>query len=233
MSQKSQKNPIPSVATAQADPVTTTRLPKKRGRPVQNEADSRRQELIDKSALLFRTQGYDNTTVRDIAAAVGIQAGSWFYHFKTKHEILVAVMEQGMAASLADIEAIAVHSLPPRLAFERLVAAHLHTLLAPDHDYITVLLYEWRSVDKNSRARIIALKDKYEAIWDEVIAALHASGEWAMPTKFDRLLTFGALNWSAQWFKRGAGVSIEELAQQATQFILRTRADPVENTRGK
>lgn len=200
------------------------KLPKKRGRPTQNETDGRRQDLIEKSALLFRTKGYDNTTVRDIAAAVGIEAGSWFYHFKTKHEILVAVMEQGMSKSLAEIEAIAIHTLPPRQAFERLVAVHLNTLLAPNHDYIPVLLYEWRSVDRDSRARIIALKDNYEAIWDEVIVALHASGEWAMPTKFDRLLTFGALNWTAQWFKRGAGLSIEELAQQATQFILRTPA---------
>ena len=64
------------------------------------EDEGRRNELIAKSAKLFREKGYDKTTVRDIAAAVGIQAGSWFYHFKTKHDILVAVMEQGMTRSL-------------------------------------------------------------------------------------------------------------------------------------
>lgn len=204
---------------------TPTETPaKKRGRPAQSEGDGRRQELIQKSALLFRERGYENTTVRDIAAAVGIQAGSWFYHFKTKHEILVAIMEQGMARSLAEIEAIAVGQLPPRVAFEKLVAAHLHTLLAPDHDFIPVLLYEWRSVDPAARARIIALKDRYEAVWNEVIAALQRSGDWAMPTKLDRLFLFGALNWSAQWYKRGAGLSMEELSAQAVQFLLRTKA---------
>ncbi len=196
--------------------------PRKRGRPAQSESDSRRQELIEKSARLFRQKGYDNTTVRDIAAEVGIQSGSWFYHFKTKQDILVAIMEQGMTRSLADIEAIDIHALPPREAFRRLVAAHLNTLLAPNHDFIPVLLYEWRSVDKSARARIIALKDRYETIWDEVIAALYRSGDWALPTKLDRLLMFGALNWTAQWFKRGAGTSIEELANQAVTFILRT-----------
>ncbi|MDE2428289.1 MAG: TetR family transcriptional regulator [Burkholderiales bacterium] len=206
-------------------PLSTPPMQKKRGRPAQNESDGRRQELIEKSALLFRTKGYDNTTVRDIAAAVGIQAGSWFYHFKTKHEILVAIMEQGMRRSLEDIEAIAIHTLSARESFQRLVEVHLHTLLAPNHDFIPVLLYEWRSVEAQDRARIIALKDKYEAIWDEVIAALHSSGDWKMPTKFDRLFMFGALNWSAQWYKRGSGISIEELAQQAVQFILRTPAN--------
>ncbi|PHV07668.1 TetR family transcriptional regulator [Janthinobacterium sp. BJB412] len=195
---------------------------KKRGRPNKGEGGGLRAELIEKSARLFREKGYDNTTVRDIAAASGIQAGSWFYHFKTKQDILVAIMEQGMARSLAQIEAIGEQDLAPRAALERLVEVHLHTLLAPDHDFIAVLLYEWRSLDQPSRDRIVALKDRYEAVWDEVIGALHRSGDWAMPSRFDRLLIFGALNWTVQWFKPGSGADVKELAQQALLFILRT-----------
>ncbi|HEX2530139.1 MAG TPA: TetR/AcrR family transcriptional regulator [Burkholderiaceae bacterium] len=186
------------------------------------EDDSRRNELIAKSAKLFREKGYDKTTVRDIAAAVGIQAGSWFYHFKTKQDILLAVMEQGMARSLESIEAIVAQSLPPRETFRQLVRTHLQTLLAPNNHFIPVLLYESRSLDKAARAKIVALTDRYEAIWDEVIDALHRSGDWTLPTRLDRLLLFGALNWSAQWYRAGAGISIEELADQAIVFILRS-----------
>lgn len=199
---------------------------RKRGRPVQSEHDSLRKDIIAHSAALFRAHGYANTTVRDIAAAVGIQPGSWFYHFKSKQEILLAVVEQGMVRSLADLEAIAAEPLAPRAAFRRMVEVHLHTLLAPDHAFIAVLLYEWRSLDQPGRARIIKLKDRYEKLWDEVIAALHRSGDWAMPTRFDRLLMFGALNWTAQWYKPDGGGSLAELAEHAVRFILRT-ADPV------
>ncbi len=104
--------------------------PRKRGRPVQSANDSLRKNLIEKSAALFREKGYANTTVRDIAAAAGVQAGSWFYHFKTKQDILVAVVEQGMLQSLADLEAISSQTMTPRAAFTRLVQVHLHTLLA-------------------------------------------------------------------------------------------------------
>ncbi|NRR30943.1 TetR/AcrR family transcriptional regulator [Oxalobacteraceae bacterium] len=196
--------------------------PKKRGRPVKGEGGSLRAELIEKSARLFREKGYDNTTVRDIAAATGIQAGSWFYHFKTKQDILAAIMEQGMAQSLAQIEAIARLGLPARQTLLRLVEVHLQTLLAPDHHYIPVLLYEWRSLDPDTRGRIVCLKDSYEAVWDKTIAALHQSGEWAMPSRFDRLLIFGALNWTVQWFKPGSGADVQELARQAMLFMLRT-----------
>jgi AcrR family transcriptional regulator len=202
----------------------TAPSPKKRGRPQKGESGGLRAELIEKSAQLFRTKGYDNTTVRDIAAAAGIQAGSWFYHFKTKQDILAAIMEQGLERSLAEIEAIASQTLPPREMLRRLVEVHLHTLLAPDHHFIAVLLYEWRSLDEPARERLTALKDRYEAVWDRAIAALHHSGDWAMPSQFDRLLIFGALNWTVQWYKPGNGADVKELAQQAMLFILRTPA---------
>lgn len=43
-----------------------------------------------------------------------------------------------------------------------------------------------------------------------------------MPTRLDRLLMFGAMNWTAQWYKPGAGGGLEELAQHVVRFILRT-----------
>ncbi|TFW18884.1 TetR/AcrR family transcriptional regulator [Duganella callida] len=194
---------------------------KKRGRPQKGEGGGLRAQLIEKSARLFRTKGYENTTVRDIAAAAGIQAGSWFYHFKTKQEILAAIMEQGMERALAEVETIAAAPLSPSARLHRLVEAHLQTLLAPDHHFIAVLLYEWRSLDAPARERLIALKDRYEDVWDEAIAALHHSGDWDMPSQFDRLLIFGALNWTVQWYKPGVGADVPQLAAQAMRFILR------------
>lgn len=217
----------------QKNVATATAIPRKRGGPIQSESDSLRKDIIAHSAALVRAQGYANTTVRDIAAAVGIQPGSWFYYFKTKQDILLAVVEQGLAQSLAEVEAIAAQSLPPRTAFKQLVTAHLNTLHAPDHDFIAVLLYEWRSLDQPNRARIIKLKDRHEAIWDHVIAALHRSGDWAMPTRVDRLLMFGAMNWTAQWYKPGAGGGLDELAEHVVRFILRTEgSDPGFSLRG-
>lgn len=199
---------------------------RKRGRPAQDANEGLRRALIEQSARLFREKGYGNTTVRDIAAATGVHAGSWFYYFKTKQDILQAVIEHGLTVALADIEAIDIEHLPPREAMRQLVRAHLYTILAPHQDFIPVMLYEWRSLDAQAQERIIALKDRYEDIWTRVIERLRASGEWAHPTPVDRLLMFGALNWTAQWYQAGAGISIDALADQAVLFILRTPPQP-------
>lgn len=203
-----------------ADP-SPPAAPRRRGRPARGESDSLKPLLIAVSARLFREKGFDNTTVRDIAAAAGVQAGSWFYHFKSKQDILQAVIEQGMQQALSRIEEVAALRLPPRAAFQRLVHTHLETLLSPGQDFVYVMLYEWRALDAEAQLRIVAAKDRYEALWDGVLRELQASGEWPAPGQLDRLWLFGALNWSAQWYRRDAGVSIDELAQSAIRFLLR------------
>lgn len=184
--------------------------------------DDRRSELVAISAKLFREKGYEKTTVRDISAAAGIQSGSWFYYFKTKHEILVAVIEEGMRQALSLMEEIAGDRAAPREKFRKLVNAHLRIVLLPDQHFIPLLLYEWRSLGRSERKRVVAIKDRYEAIWDKVIAELRKSGDWSMPTHVDRLFLFGALNWTAQWYRPAEKLSIEQLAERAITFCLRT-----------
>lgn len=193
----------------------------KRPRNARGE-DDRRSELIAISARLFREKGYEKTTVRDISGAAGIHSGSWFYYFKTKHEILVAVIEEGMRQALSLMEEIAADLSPPREKFRKLVNAHLRTVLLPDQHFIPLLLYEWRSLGRTEKKRVVAIKDRYEAVWDKIIADLRKSGDWSMPTHVDRLFLFGALNWTAQWYRPNEKLSIEQLAERAITFCLRT-----------
>ncbi len=182
----------------------------------------RRGQLIRESARLFRQKGFEATSVRDIAAATGLQSGSWVYHFKTKQDILAAVMEEGLQRALERIEAIGREQLSPREQFRALLRAHLDTILAPGQDFIPVLLYEWRALAKKSRPRVVALQRRYEAVWDQAIAQLQHSGEWAQPTRIDRLLMFGALNWMAHWYRPNGPFDVAQLAEEAERFFLRT-----------
>ncbi|MDQ1341934.1 MAG: TetR/AcrR family transcriptional regulator, cholesterol catabolism regulator [Pseudomonadota bacterium] len=194
----------------------------------------RRGQLIRESARLFREKGYEATSVRDIAAATGLQSGSWVYHFKTKQDILAAVMEEGLQRALERIEAIGRDQLPPREQFRALLRAHLDTILAPGQDFIPVLLYEWRSLEAKSRPRVVALQRRYEAVWEKVIAQLRRSGDWVQPTRVDRLLMFGALNWMAHWYRPDGPFDVSELADEAERFFLRSpraRAKPAARPR--
>lgn len=184
------------------------------------EEGNRRAELIRTAGRLFREQGYDATTIRDIAAAVGMRSGSPFYHFKSKQELLKAVVLEGMQAALAAIEAVAARRLGPRETFQSLIRAHLDTILEHGGDFVPVLLHEWRSLSDESRAEIVATKDRYEAIWQKTLQDLKQAGLIRDDSSLARLLIFGSINWTAQWYRADGKLSIDQLAQRTAEFFL-------------
>lgn len=182
---------------------------------------NRREDLLRVCARLFREQGFDGTSIRDISQAAGMHSGSPFYHFKTKQEMLVAVMEQGLTQGLRHLEAVAALRLPPAEKFRKLVRAHLETLCGDGHDFIPVMLYDWRSLNPANRRRVIALKDRYDALWQKVTDELQAEGVMPGDAQLARLFTFGVLNWTARWYRAGGRKSLDEIAEEAAGFLLR------------
>lgn len=194
---------------------------KSRARRLHNGDGNRRPELLRVCARLFREKGFDGTTIRDISSAAGMHSGSPFYHFRSKQEMLVAVMEQGLEEGLRRIEAVMASKAPPEEKFARLVRAHLGTILEDGNDFIPVLLYEWRSLTPANRRRVIALKDRYDALWQRMIDELSHAGRIAGDAQLARLLVLGAVNWAGQWYREGGRLTLDEVASQAARAFLR------------
>lgn len=211
----------------QAATATLPKRPRGRPRKTVDERDdgNRRQALLATAARLFRRQGFDATSTRDIAAAVGMHSGSPFYHFKSKSALLCAVMEAGMQAALAR-QASAVQDVPPGPVqavqqMRRLIRAHFDTLHGRGNDFVPVMLYEHRSLTVPQRASLAQLQAAYEAAWTPVIEALHRSGHLHAPVKLSRLLILGALSWTVQWFNPKKGASLDELTDACMALFLK------------
>lgn len=193
----------------------------KKARKKRPHDGNRREDLLRVCARLFREQGFDGTSIRDIAQAAGMRSGSPFYHFKTKQEMLVAVMEQGLTEGLRRSEAVAALALPPERKFKQLVRVHLGTICDEGNDFVPVMLYDWRSLTPANRRRVIALKDRYDALWQKMIDELQREGIAGGDPQLARLFTFGALNWIARWYHDGGRRSLDEIAEEASRFLLR------------
>ena len=61
---------------------------------VVKEAAERRNEILDVAERLFATKGFDNTSTNDILNEIGIARGTLYYHFKSKEDILDAMIER-------------------------------------------------------------------------------------------------------------------------------------------
>jgi TetR/AcrR family transcriptional regulator, cholesterol catabolism regulator len=191
-----------------------------------NGNDNRRGDLVRAAAQLFRRKGFEGTTIRDIAGAVGMQSGSPFYHFASKHELLLAVMEEGLRLGLERTHAVIEEpGVPAAERFRRLVRVHFGILHETGSDFIPVMLYDWRSLPAQHRRRIVELKDRYDAIWQATLDDLHAEGRLGADAHIARLMILGAINYSATWYRSRPpgrrGLDLETLAEQTTALFLR------------
>ena len=189
-------------------------------KPRRNNESNRREELLRVSARLFREKGFDGTSVRDISSAAGMHSGSPFYHFKTKRDILVAVMEEGLAEGLRKTEEVMALPLPPEQRLIRLIRAQIGTILEDENDFIPVMLYEWRSLSPADRRRIVALQDRYDALWQHLIDELQQLGHMPGDPQLVRLLILGAVNWTGRWYKGGGRLSLDEVAEGTARLFL-------------
>jgi AcrR family transcriptional regulator len=54
------------------------------------KAEETRERILDAALKLFRERGFDETTMRDIAAAAGVATGAAYYYFRSKEELVMA-----------------------------------------------------------------------------------------------------------------------------------------------
>lgn len=161
------------------------------------KADNRIQELLDEAAHLFAQRGYAATSMRDIALAVNMQAGSVYYHFASKEELLIAVYSAGVTQLEKATAAAMAKETQPWARLEALCRAHLEVVLK-DSDYAQVLIRVLPDDVPAVADRLRALRVKHEDSFRDAIAAL------PLPAGADRrmlrLMLIGALNWSLLWF---------------------------------
>jgi len=195
---------------------------------------NRRQALIRASARLFREKGYDATTVRDIAAAVGMRSGSPFYHFKNKQEILKAVMQEGLHQGFDRIGVALSKATTVQARFRALVRTQYGILHDDGSEFIAVLLYDWRSLPPESMQEIIRVKDRYDALWQETLRDMLQAGLLGAHSdphpatesdeKMARLMVMGAINFTVTWYKQKTApdqMDLDALAEATVRFFMR------------
>lgn len=203
-----------------AAPATTTSTPKTR-------SNNRIGELLDAAATRFASQGYHRTSIRDITSSIGMRAGSSYYHFASKAEMLLAVYEEGVSRVQASLERSLAESADDADPWQRLEAAlagHIAAVLDPSA-YARTIVTVLPSDVPELRAEITVLRDGYESQWRAFVDALDA------PVDPDLLRVFllGAANSTQVWYREG-GASPPAIAHFIID-VLRRPMDPERTTR--
>lgn len=172
-------------------------------------ADSARSRILDEAANLFLQRGYEGTSLRLLADVVGMKAGSLYYHFASKDELLTTILERGLDVMHEAFDH-AERTHGDDEPFRRIAAhtrAHLSALFE-NGPYTAAHVVTFRTAPDSVRASLVPSRDAYEARWTSLLRDLQDAGSVAadIDVNVARLALFGAMNSSVEWFdpERGA-----------------------------
>ncbi|TKB57637.1 TetR/AcrR family transcriptional regulator [Ferrimonas aestuarii] len=185
------------------------------------DPQSPRGRLLAHAAKLFRNKGYQSTTVRDIAAAVGILSGSIFHHYKNKDAILKAVMLEGIYHSMGQMHAALEQAQGPKGKLRALIACELDSMNGSRGDAMTVVVNEWRFLSDGGQADILSLREEYEQLWISVLEQAFEQELLQCPPSVMRKLLYGAITWTDKWFRPDGELSEAQLIDEILKLAIR------------
>lgn len=181
-----------------------------------------RQEILRAAARLFQQQGYDGTSMNDVAAALKLSKGGLYHHFQSKDEILFDLMSHAMDITeervLNPVRAIA----DPEERLRTLIRRHIAVVLSERDREITVMLHENHPLSPPLRKRINARKKDYVHFVENLIADVQRArgSKGTVNPRAAAFALLGMINWIYQWYRPEGSLQEESLAQQYTDIFL-------------
>ena len=183
------------------------------------------QDRVQSAALrLFAERGYHGTGIRQLADAAGLSSASLYHYMGTKEELLVAIMRESLTGLLEAGERIAATHAEPRARLVALVGLHVRThAAAPDRT--RVVDDEVRALSPDRRAEIIALRDRYEALWQAALDEGVTSGAFRIgSTALVRRALLEMCSGVARWWTADGPLDLDALADEYAGLALRLAA---------
>jgi AcrR family transcriptional regulator len=189
--------------------------------------DHARADILSAAATCFMDRGYTETSIDDVAHALGATKGRIYHHFRSKADLFASVFRAGMEMNYAAIEPYRALPGPAAKRWRRMATAHAMQMIATKPFQRTV----WMGVEMHLRGAttpqqrmvmndLIRLRSDYSAIFREVIVKAREEGDFDFGNvSITNQLMFMTLNSPIFWYAPRTGETRADLEELAGQVV--------------
>ena len=190
---------------------------------------SRREQIYRVAGRLFSERGYHATSMRDLAAELGIQGGSLYAHISSKEELLSEIVQRAARQFDEALFSLRTEDLTPQERLREAMSRHL-TVIAENMETATVFFHEWKHLSEEPLAAVITWRDGIEAFYRELIAEGVAAGVYrrGLNIKMAANLVLSSVNWAYTWYRPGGALSPQDVAASFEQMLLSGLEQPAQ-----
>lgn len=195
-----------------------------------------REQLIDIAAELFDSKGYVNTSINDIARAIGLGRSAVYHYFRNKEEILAALVEaEALTPSHQLQELIDTPNLTPAERLRKAIVDGITRRLSEGSRFILLARLEAQIPDELGPLYNKGRRDIYN-FYVRCISEGMASGEFReVDPKIAAFAVIGMANWTSRWYSPSgprSPVEIGETIADLAMHGLTARGSVVTDTEG-
>lgn len=186
-------------------------------RPVASDHDSKSRTILKAAAKLFASQGFDRTSMSEIATACGVSKALVYHYYANKDQLLFEIIR----AHLVDlVAASAVDStLAPRARLAAMISRLLEAYQHADEEH-QIQISDMKRLPDEKKAELVGLERVLVRAFSDALAGI----EPALATRPELLKPmtmnlFGMLNWKFMWFRENGPVSHEAFGAMVMSTI--------------
>ena len=191
------------------------------GSPTRTNGSVRANDVRDAALTLFAARGYHGTSMKDIAAALGLQAPSLYNHVASKQSLLQEIMLGSMERLVREQEAVLATTNDVTDRLRRAMEAHVrfHTRFQRE---VRIGNNEIASIEEPARTSLLDLRRRYARPWITLIERGVAEGRFETPSP--RLSAFAMIEMGmgvSLWFRADGPLSESQVANYYGDMALR------------
>jgi len=186
-----------------------------------HEGRSVRENVMAAAVQLFAEYGYHAASMRDIARVAGIQAASIYYHYASKQALLVEIMETYMLQLNATLERILREEHEPQQRLSAAIANHIRLHTTYKNEFF-IIDTEIRALEGEKHASILSLRDRYEALLQELLQDGMERGVFRRSdVKIASYAIIAMCTEVATWFRPAGRLSVQQVTDMYRDMITR------------
>lgn len=181
----------------------------------------RREQILDRASRLFSERGYHATSMRDLAAELGMQGGSLYAHISGKEELLVEIVNQASQQFDGALFTLRGTDLKADEKLREAMRRHIQ-VVADNMDSATVFFHEWKHLSPEAYGRVTGWRDSIDVFYRELVTQGIQEGTFRadLDVKMSAYLILSAVNWAYTWYRPGGPMTPRAVADHFADMLL-------------
>jgi AcrR family transcriptional regulator len=180
------------------------------------------ERILRAAIVLFRERGYHGSSMRTLARALRMEAASLYYHFRSKQEILFAILDRTLDELLAGVGRAVASADGPEARLR--AAVRFHVLFHTDSQHEAFLSgSELRSLTHANLRLMLTRRDEYERVFRGLLASGVRAGVFQVAdVRLTAMAILTMCTGVATWFSDGGRLAPEAIADRYVEMIMKS-----------